>query len=153
MPSDEDRGLPRFTGRSPDDYDLWQKRVFIALKGRKLWNKINDEKCDQGTKEEAAAILVAALGDAVFLVCSSKVDDRIEVLEALDKRYASHRACNRIPVLTSLLMKKYQNGQDISKFIDEFESLFDQFDKMVEGASSYNNFRYYVQTLINCRRA
>ena len=130
MARDDEKKLSRFNGKSTDDYNLWRIRAEIALKGRKLWRKIQDKNCDQDTKDEASSIIVAALGDAALRVCSAKIDDPMEMLDALDERFASKRAGNRISVLTTLFTKRYKNGQDMPKFIDEFESLFDQLEKM-----------------------
>lgn len=113
MDRDDERKLSRFNGKSSDDYNLWRRRAVIALKDTKLWTKLQDEKRTQEVKDETFAILVPALGDASYRVCSSKDDEPMEILAALDSRYASSRTCNRITVLTSLYRKRYKNGEDV----------------------------------------
>lgn len=130
MAKDDERKLSRFNGKESDDYNLWRIRAETALRGKKIWNKLHDEGCSQDIRDEAASILVTALGDSAFRVCSSKVRDPLGMLDLLDKRYASCRAASRISVLTTLFSKKYLNGQDMARFVDEFEALFAQLEKM-----------------------
>lgn len=52
------------------------------------------------------------------------------MLELLDKCYASNRASSRISTLTTMFSKRYQQGQDMARYVDDFESLFAQLEKM-----------------------
>ncbi len=52
------------------------------------------------------------------------------MLEQLDLRYASNRATTRISVLTAVYSKRYGPKENMSKYVDEFESLFAQLERM-----------------------
>ena len=92
-------------------------------------------------KDEAASILIEALGDTALRVCRTKVYDHIAMLELLDKRYASNRAASRISLLTSLFPKRYTQGQDMGKYVDEFEVLFAQLEKMGNSTTLPEKFK------------
>lgn len=131
MAGDEDSyKIQKFTGKASDDYNTWRLRAIIALKGKGYWKQLEKEKCTEEVKEKAAALLVNALGDSPLRVCSSSLDDPITMIELLDARYASDRAVSRISVLTSLYSKKYNSRENMAKYIDEFEVLFNQLEKM-----------------------
>ena len=138
---DRDRKLSRFNGRASDDYNLWRIRAETALRGRKLWSKLNKEDCSEEIKDEASSILVSALGDSAFRVCSSKVNEPLEMLSLLDKRYASSRASSRISVLTCAFSKRYQPGQDMAKYVDEFETIFAQLEIMGSSTAIPETFK------------
>lgn len=135
MTTKEEHKITKFNGKATDDYNLWRIRAEIALKGQGIWSTLSAESCTQEVKDKASSILVSALGDNAFRVCSAKVSEPLEMLSLLDKRYASQRASSRISVLTSLYAKRYQDNQDMGRYIDEFESLFSQLDKMGSNVS------------------
>eukprot|EP00171_Calliarthron_tuberculosum_P019463 IDg19463t1 len=132
MAGDDDNKIQRFHGKSTDDYNLWRIRAEVALKGKGYWTEVYKNDCSADVKQKAAAMLTQALGDVPFRVCSAKAGNPILMLELLDKRYASTRAANRISVLTSMYGKKYQNTMSMPKFVDEFETLFAQLERMGE---------------------
>lgn len=131
MVREEDRELFSFSKKSTDVNGLWRVRAVSALKKKKKsWMKLREKDFDQDTKNDAASTLVMALGDTAFRVCSAHVEEPLKMKKALKEHYVSSQAESSISVLASVLTKKYQSGQDIAEFIDEFESLFDQLDKM-----------------------
>lgn len=130
MAGDDDHKIQKFHGKSTDDYNLWRIRAEVALKGKGYWANVHRNECPADVKEKAAAMLTQALGDAPFRVCSSKAGNPILMLELLDMRYASTRAASRISVLTSVYSKKYQHTMNMPKYVDEFETLFAQLERM-----------------------
>lgn len=116
-------------------------RAETALRGQKLWSKLNAKGYSQETRDEASSIIFAALGDSAFCVCSSTVDDPLGMLSLLDRRYASNRASSRISLLTSLFSKKYQRGQDMAKYVDDFELMFGQLEKMGSNTALLETFK------------
>lgn len=132
MAGNDDHKIQRFHGKSTDDYNLWRIRAEVALKGKGYWSQVCKEDCPADVKEKAAAMLTQALGDVPFRVCSTNAGNPVLMLELLDKRYASTRAANRISVLTSVYGKKYQDTMSMPKFVDEFETLFAQLERMGE---------------------
>lgn len=95
----------------------------MSLKEKSYWPNLKNKECDQQTKYKAEAIIAQSLGDTPLRVCSGQPYDPKEVIEMLDKRYASSRSTTRISVLTSLYSKRYVSQENMSKYIDEFESL------------------------------
>jgi len=124
--------ISKFGGRSTDDYNTWRMRAVIALKGKGWWSQINIEKCPDDIKEKATALLVNALGDTALRVCSSELDEPLKMLDLLDARYASDRTSSRISLLTTLYTKRFKDKDNMPKFIDEFETLFGQLERMGE---------------------
>ena len=132
---DEENKIQKFNGRLNDDYNLWRIRAEAALKGKGYWKALHDEKCTVEVKQKSSAMIIHALGDAALRVCMSDVDEPLEMLASLDSRYASNRATTRIALLTSLYAKRYRNHENMAKYIDEFESLFAQIEKMGKEAA------------------
>lgn len=81
-------------------------------------------------KDEGDSILVSAFGDSAFRASSSKVEDPLEMLKLIDKRFASTRSSSRISIVTNMFSKRYQPGEDMARYVDDFESLFSQLEKM-----------------------
>lgn len=52
------------------------------------------------------------------------------MLEMLDNRFASNRTATRISVLTAMYTKRFNYKQHLPTYIDEFESLFAQLERM-----------------------
>lgn len=129
-----DAKLSKFNGKSNEDYSIWRIRAEIALKGKGYWKQLDKETCPENTKEKAAAIIVAALGDSAFRVCANYVDDPKQMLAQLDKRYASTRAASQISALTAVYSKRYNGKYNMAKYIDEYETLFAQLEKMGDKA-------------------
>lgn len=75
-------------------------------------------------------MMVVVLGDSALLVCRSKIGEPLEMLSPLDKRFASKRTATRIFVLTAIYWKRFIANHDKSKYIDEFETLFAQLERM-----------------------
>ena len=48
----------------------------------------------------------------------------------LDNRFASSRTASRISVLTTMYTKRYNGKENMPKYIDHFESLFAQLERM-----------------------
>ena len=131
MAGDEDTyKIQRFHGRQSDDYTTWRLRAEIALKGKGYWEQIQSRDCKPDVKNKAAALLANALGDHPFRVCSSALDNPMEMLNLLDARYASTRAASRVSILTTLYTKKYTGKYNMEKYVDEFEVLFNQLERM-----------------------
>lgn len=122
--------LKVFNGGRHENYTLWRKRAELALQDDGHWDKLQDEKCDVETKRKASQILVSGLGDDAFQVCSDLVPDALKMLEALDERFASKRATSQIALIDSILRKKFRSGDDMEKYVNEFESLFSQLSQV-----------------------
>jgi len=131
MTSSEDTyKISKFGGRTTDDYNTWRLRAVIALKGKGYWTPLQADKCEDKIKEQATALLVNALGDIALRVCSDELENPIKMLELLDARYASSRTSSRISLLTTLYTKRFQDKDNMAKFIDEFETIFGQLERM-----------------------
>lgn len=89
MSSDGNPKIQKFNGRRNDDYTLWRLRCEMALKGKGHWSELETKGCDQRTNDKSSAMMVAALGDSALMVCSSKISEPLEMLDLLDKRFAS----------------------------------------------------------------
>lgn len=123
--------IQKFNGIRNDDYSLWRLRAEIALKGKGFWTQLELKTCDEDVKNKSSAMLVAALGDTALRVCSSKIGEPLEMLKMLDNRFASSRTATRISVLTTMYTKRFNPKSDnMGKFIDEFETLFSQLERM-----------------------
>ena len=64
----------------------------------------------QGTEEEkdqAAAIVVNAIGDTPLRVCQHNVKDALGMLRPLDERFSSTRLSSKVACLTAVFSKKY----------------------------------------------
>ncbi len=130
MSNADEHKIQKFHGRVTDDYNLWRHRAEIALKGKGYWSKLQQSEVPSEVKEKASAMIVQALGDSALRVCISKIDEPLEMLELLDKRYASTRSATRISLLTAVYSKKYADKQNMARFVDEFESLFAQLERI-----------------------
>lgn len=93
--------IPKFSGRSQDDYNLWRLRAEIALKGKGYWKELLKNDCSDDFKKKASA--------SALRVWSSHVNDPMKMLKTLDARYASTRAATRISVLTTILNYEKRN--------------------------------------------
>ncbi len=129
---DDSLKIQKFNGRTSDDCNLWRVRAETALKGKGYWSKLNSDNCDSDVKDKASAMLVNALGDLALRVCMNEVSEPMKMLKLLDNRYASSRAATRISVLTSVYAKRWNGKEHMGKFVDEFESLFSQLERMGE---------------------
>ena len=130
---DDSLKIAKFNGKASDDYNTWRLRAVIALKGKGFWTDLQKGKtCSRETKDKAAALLVHALGDSALRVCSAHIDEPLSMLSLLDTRYASNRASNRVSILTSLYSKRFTGKENMSKYVDEFEVLFNQLERMGE---------------------
>lgn len=129
--SDDTTKIQKFSGSRNDDYSLWRLRAEIALKGKGFWTELEKKDCSEDIKNKSSAMLVAALGDTALRVCSSKIGQPLQMLEMLDNRFASSRTATRISVLTTMYTKRFNSRKDnMGKFIDEFETLFAQLERM-----------------------
>lgn len=122
--------ISKFTGKPSEDYTTWRLRAVIALKGKGFWSALQKKECAEDIKEKSTALIVNALGDTPLRVCSDKLDDPMGLLTLLDARYASCRTTSRVSLLTSLYTKRFNGKDHMSKYIDEFESLFGQLERM-----------------------
>lgn len=130
MSTEDNSKIQKFNGRHSDDYHLWRLRCEIALKGKGYWSQLQGKDFDQDVKDKSSAIMVAALGDTALRVCSAKIGEPLQMLDLLDKRFASNRTATRISVLTAMFSKRFCAKDDMPKYIDEFETLFAQLERM-----------------------
>lgn len=141
MRNPDERKLSRFNGKESGDYNLCRSRAETAPKGRKIWTKLQDSACAQESIDEKASVLVAALGDSAFRLCISNLDDLIETLKLLDELYASSRASIRIIVLTIMFSKRSTPVEGMPRYVDDFESLFDQLRKICSNMALPETFK------------
>ena len=142
MAGDEDTyKIQRFHGRQSDDYTTWRMRAELALKGKGYWDQLQSRDCKPEIKNKAAALLGNALGDQPFRVCSSALDNPMEMLDLLDARYASTRATSIVSVLTTLFTKRYSGKYNMEKYVDEFESLFNHLERTGEDNTIRENHK------------
>ena len=140
--------IPRFHGRRGEDYGLWRLRLRAACRVKGLWSLVEKKPtadAEESTRqdemtaaerhrqtaklEKASGIIITALGNSPLRVVADVDDDPARMLELLDARYASNRTVSRIAVQTQLFRMRY-TGQDMSKYIDEYASLFSQLEFM-----------------------
>lgn len=129
MSTEDNSKIRKFDGRHNDDYHLWRLQCKIALKGKGCWSKQQGKDCDQDVKDKSLGIMVAALGDTALRVCSAKIDEPLEILDLLDKRFASNRTATCVSILTEMFSKRFGAKDEMPKFIDEFENLFAQLER------------------------
>lgn len=143
MSTEETTRIQKFGGRQSDDYPLWRLRFEIALKRKGHWNQLQSKDCDQDVRDKASAIMVAALGDTAFRICSNKAGDPMAMLSLLEKLFASKRTATRISVLTSLFAKRFhgQTRDDMATHINEFEMLFSQLQCMGDESKIPKSFK------------
>ena len=134
-PHEDEYKIQKFFGRANDDYNLWRIRAEMSLKGKDYWEELRKEDCSIKTKQKASAMLTTELGDSALRVCSTQITDPMKMLELLDKRYASTRTATRICVLTSVYSKRFEAKDNMPRYIDEFESLFSQLERMGKDAA------------------
>ena len=77
--------------------------------------------------EKTSRLIISALGNAPLRVVPEDDGDPSRMLQLLHVRYDSNRTVSRIAIQTQLYSMNYKN-QDISKYIDEFTTLFSQLD-------------------------
>lgn len=130
-----DQLIPKFKGKSTEDYQLWRFRVEAALRGKQYWSEIPKESCSEKIKDHSFSILVAVLGDAALRNCQKDAPDTLKMLSTLDKHYASKRPASRISVLTALFSKRYKDSTSMSKYIDDFNKSFAMLEVMGEDAT------------------
>lgn len=105
------------------------------MEGKDYWDELQKDNCSIKVKKKASAMLTCALGDYALRVCSSQITEPMKMLGLLDKRYASTRTATRISVLTSVYKKSFGQKDSMPRYIDEFESLFAQLERMGEDAA------------------
>lgn len=128
---DESTEIQKFIGNRTDHYSLWRLRAEIALKGKGYWKQLKDDPCETDVKDKASTLLVVALGDTALRACAVKIGNPLEMLEMLNNGFALNRTATRISVLTSMYIKRFNcKRDDIATFVDEFESLFAQLERM-----------------------
>ena len=108
-------------------------RAEVALRGRRLWKKLNSDNCNEDVKEHAAALLVGGLGNVPLRVCHSSVSDPINMLKLLDQRYASSSSVAIIALMTQVYSKRYKSGTSMAVYVDEFVQLFSQIEIIGDG--------------------
>ena len=137
--------LPRFHGKRGEDYGIWRLRLRAACRMKGVWNLVDKDSSAATTEssqsttleqerhsaklEKASAIIISALGNSPLRVVAEADDDPARMLQLLDARYASNRTVSRIAVQTQLFRMRY-TGQDMSRYIDEYTTLFNQLEFM-----------------------
>lgn len=94
------------------------------------WTELKNETPAAETKKKASSIIIGALGDGAFRVCSSVAREPLKMLEKLDTSNASTRTVKRVPVQTTVLSSRFSSGDVLPKHIAEFEYLFLQLEIM-----------------------
>jgi len=135
--------IPRFHGKRGEDYALWRLHLRAACRVKGVWSVVatnadstaatSTDAASAATtaqaakrlakREKASGMIISALGDSPLRVVLDVDDDPARMLKLLDDRYASNRTVSRIAVQTRLYRMRYTN-QDMTKYIDEFTSLF-----------------------------
>ena len=140
--------IPRFHGRRGEDYGLWRLRLRAACRVKGVWHIVSEDTehstatssastalsdADKhkltSKKEKASGIIISALGDSPLRVVAEADGEPARMLALLDARYASSRTVSRIAVQTQLFRMRY-TGQDMSRYIDEYVTLFSQLEFM-----------------------
>lgn len=139
--------IPHFHGKRGEDYGLWRMRLRAACRVKGLWNLIEvstsipterdarDSTVDaeqhkfKHNLEKASGMIISALGNTPLRVVADADDDPAKMMKLLDARYASNRTSSRIAVQTQLYRMRYKD-QDMSKYIDDYTSLFGQLEFM-----------------------
>lgn len=86
-------------------------------------------------RDKACKVIICALRDAYFRVVINVDDDPGRMLQLLDARYACNWTVSHIAVQTPLLRMSF-DGQDMSKYVDRFVTLFYQLDRMDKDAAT-----------------
>lgn len=101
--------MEKLNGRNTDDYKLWRLYCEIALEGKSFWSKLESKTCNQDVKDISSAMTVDALGEMALCLCSGKVGEPLEMVNFLDKRFASTRMHNRVSFLTVMYSKLFSS--------------------------------------------
>lgn len=139
--------IPRFHGRRGEDYSLWRMRLRAACRIKGVWDVVEcstDSSSSTSTttaptpssakREKASVIIINALGDAPLRAVLEADEDPARMMKLLDARYACSRTVSRIAVQTQLFRMSY-TGQNMSAYIDQYSSLFNQLEQMGKDAA------------------
>lgn len=135
--------IPRFYGNRGEDYGLWRLRLRAICRVKGVWKVFEDAEVTSSSTdlanvgqqsnsimiEKASGLIISALGDSPLRVVLDADDDPAKMLRLLDARYASNRTVSRIAVQTQLFRMRF-TGQNMSKYVDEYSSLFSQLERM-----------------------
>lgn len=135
MTNSEDK-LQKFLGCPNNNYATWRFCLVTMLKGKGYWPEIQKEDCLCEIKMKATNIIVSALGDVSLSVFMDQGDDPFIMIELLDARFASTRTSSLFAVLASLFRKRHTGKEDMATYIDEFQQLFAQLERMGSKAIS-----------------
>ncbi len=70
-------------------------------------SKLMAKNCLAQLRERQPSIIVSALSDTSFRVCSTNIDEPMELLSLFGKTYASKNTANKISILASIYAKRY----------------------------------------------
>ena len=141
--------IPRFHGRRGENYSLWRLRLRAACRIKGVWDLVTEEASSSSSAassrsttitdadkrklttklEKVSGMIISALGDSPLRVVADADGDPARMLRLLDARYASDRTVSRIAVQTQLYRMRY-TGQDMSRYIDDYATLFGQLEFM-----------------------
>lgn len=122
--------VQKFMGRSNESYAMWRFRLVTMLKGKGYWVDIREKDCSSEIKTKATNIIVSALGDVSLSVCMDAGDSPLSTIELLGARFASTSTSSLFAVISTLLGKRHNGKEDMAQYIDEFQQLFTQLDRM-----------------------
>lgn len=112
----DDYKIPRFNGRSGDNFSLWSGRVEMALRAKDLFSCVEGERASSsrtGSSEEsslrrdkAAALIIAALGDKPLQCVISDLHNPARIWAKLKARYASPTTHTKVVMYQRMMTKK-----------------------------------------------
>lgn len=119
------------------DYNAWKSRIIMKLQSKGLWKKVNvDPEPRSGSYRNAQAnakcIIMNLMTNKVMNKISFNELDVREVFKQLDKIYIKRGIEVQVQLQRKLESIKFNLGDDLEKFIDEFEDICRQLDDAVD---------------------
>ena len=140
------RRLHKFSARRGEDFTLLTLRFEALLESKDLLDCVSMDPLDNVSFSELEAearsrvlktksLLVQSLGDKPLRTVAGERKNAYQMYKKLQERYATQNTTTRDQLQTELYQKCFKKPKTMSKYVDEFESIFNQLDIMDNSVS------------------
>lgn len=117
-------------GHTNQNYAMWQSQLVTMMKGKECWIDIEDKDCSRGSNTDVKNVSKSALGNVFLIICMYKDDNLFSIIEHLNVLFVSSRTFSLVAVPFTLFGKRHNGEEDVEKYIDEFQWLRAQLERM-----------------------